>query len=139
MFNILVDTCFWIALYNSRGNPKETEEAETIAGLIVDQRIVVPFPTLYEFVSSRLSRREIVLEFEKQLSKPNIEKLPDTKYRDKALENFFAKSNRNFGDISLVDEIIKLIIHDTNIKIDYIASFDKIVINEALSVGIKTF
>lgn len=139
MYNILIDSCFWITLYDTRGNPKETSEAETIAKLIIDQNIIIPFPTLYEFVNSRLSRKEIILEFAKLLNRHNFRKLPDTNYKDEALENFFTKSGQGHGDISLVDEIIKLILHDRNIKIDYVVSFDKVVKNEARSLGIEIF
>jgi predicted nucleic acid-binding protein len=137
MKTILIDSCFWIALYDTKNDPKQTLEAEAIEELIQDHNLIIPFPTLYEFVSSRLSRRETVLEFEKLLYRHNIKRLKDTKYRDKALENFFIKTKWKYNDISLVDEIIKLIMLDKDNKIDMVISFDKAVLNEAQANNIE--
>jgi len=134
---VIVDTGFWIALYDPTKQPENYLEAERIANEIEDENIIILFPTLYEFVNSRLSRRESKLQFEKLLGRPNITKLSDSKYKSKALENFFLKSNLEYSDISLVDEVIKLIIADNSIRIDYIASFDGQLLNEALSKGIR--
>ena len=71
------------------------------------------------------------------LSRPNVIKLSDTDYKDEALENFFLKSKSDYSDVSLVDEIIKLIMADKTLKIHYIASFDKGLLNDALSKGIR--
>lgn len=137
MKTILIDSCYWIALYDTKKDPKLTLEAEAIEELIQDHNLIIPFPTLYEFVSSRLSRRETVLEFENLLYRHNITRLRDTKYRDKALENFFIKTKWKYNDISLVDEIIKLIMLDKNNKIDMVVSFDQAVLNEAQANNIE--
>ena len=134
---IVIDTGFWIALYDPTKDPKNSLEAERMADEIEDEELVIPFPTLYEFVNSRLSRRDAKLQFERLLSRPNVIKLSDAKCKDKALENFFLKSKSEYSDISLVDEIIKLIIADKNLSIDYIAAFDQGLLNDALSQGIK--
>ncbi|TSA37101.1 MAG: hypothetical protein D4R64_06195 [Porphyromonadaceae bacterium] len=133
---VLVDAGFWIALYDTK-KPENILEAERIASEIEDEEIIIPFPTLYEFVNSRLSRRDAKMQFEKFLTRPNVIKLSDTKYKTKALEIFFIKSNQEYSDISLVDEVLKLIIADRTIKIDYIATFDNGLLNDALSQGIK--
>lgn len=134
---VVLDTGFWIALFDPAKDPKNGVEAERMAEEIEDEDLIIPFPTLYEFVNSRLSRREAKLQLERLLSRPNIIKLSDTKYKDKALENFFMKSKLDYSDVSLVDEILKLIIADKNLKIDYIASFDQGLLNDALSKGIR--
>lgn len=134
---VIVDTGFWIALYDPSNQVENSLEAERISKEIEDEDIIIPFPTLYEFVNSRLSRRESKFQFEQLLNRPNVIKLSDTKYKTKALENFFIKSKREHSDISLVDEVLKLIIADDTIKIDYIATFDGGLLNEALSQGIR--
>lgn len=136
-FNVLLDSGFWIALLDPNDEPQKVEDAERIAKQIEGERLIVPYPTLYEFVSSRLSRREAVYQFESLISQPNVEPLPDTKYRQRALENFFINNRRLRNDLSLVDEVIKLIIRDKNIKIDFIATFDLALRDEALSLGIR--
>ncbi len=134
---VLVDTCYWISLFDPTDDPRQTVEAERISEEIEDEEIIIPFPTLYEFVNSRLSRREAKIEFEQLLLRPNVTRLNDTKYKEKALENFFIKSKHSHTDISLVDEVLKLIIEDKQLKIDYIVSFDSGLVNDALSKGIK--
>jgi predicted nucleic acid-binding protein len=134
---IVIDTGFWIALFDPSKDPKNSLEAERIADQIVDEELIIPFPTLYEFVNSRLSRRDAKLQFERFLSRPNVIKLPDTTYRDQALDRFFSKSKSAYSDISLVDEVLKLILEDKSLRIDYIASFDEGLLNDALAHGIK--
>ena len=136
-FNIVIDTGFWIALFDPAKDPKNGLKAERIADVIIDENLIIPFPTLYEFVNSRLSRREAKFQLEMLLSRPNVIKLSDTNYKDEALESFFLKSKSDYSDVSLVDEIIKLIMADKTLKIDYIASFDKGLLNDALSKGIR--
>lgn len=134
--NILVDTGFWIALFDPAANLQYSDEVDRIIEEIMNENIIIPFPTLYEFVNSRLSRRDARDALKHMLDKPNIQKLSDVKYREMALENFFIKSSFSYSDISLVDEVIKLIIDDKMIHIDYIVSFDSGLINDALSKGI---
>jgi predicted nucleic acid-binding protein len=134
---IVIDTGFWIALYDPTKDPKNSLEAERIADEIEDEELVIPFPTLYEFVNSRLSRRDAKLQFERLLNRSNVIKLSDAQYKDEALDNFFLKGKLEYSDISLVDEIFKLIIADKNLSIDYIATFDQGLLNDALSQGIK--
>lgn len=136
MSNVLIDSCFWIALYD--GGDSQSEKAEEIAELIDNENIIVPFPTLYEFVNSRLSRRESKIQFELFLKRPNVKLLSDEKYKYEALESFFQKSKFSYTDISLVDEVLNLIVEDVDVKIDYIVSFDQGLINSAISKGIKS-
>lgn len=135
--NVLVDTGFWIALFDPGKDPENQLEAERIADEIADEVIIMPFPTLYEFVNSRLSRRESKLLFERLLIRPNVIKLNDIKYRDIALKNYFAKKAHDFTDASLVDEVLKLIILDENLSIDYLASFDTGLVNAAMAHGVR--
>ena len=136
MSNVLIDSCFWIALYDDGDH--QAEKAEEIAELINTENIIIPFPTLYEFVNSRLSRRESKFQFEIFIKRPNVILLSDEKYKDEALELFFQKNKFSYSDISLVDEVLKLIIEDTDVKIDYIASFDQGLVNSAMARGIRS-
>jgi len=130
--NYLLDTGFWIALYNPRKEPEKCQEAETIAELIETENI------MYEFLNSKFSRKNNVLHFEKLISRPNYIKVFDEDYRNKAIENFFNSKRTSNVDISLVDEIIKEMIEDTNLKIDFLISFDVGLKNYAISRGVKT-
>lgn len=128
MYYILLDACFWISYLDPQDNPKLTMEADRIFKDFENETLVIPFPTLYEFVNSKFSRsknkdgREL---FERVLNTKKIEKIADEKYKEIALINFFKNSGFGISDISLVDEVIKQIIDDPNYKIDYIATFDE--------------
>ena len=135
--NILIDTGFWIALFDPKENLHYAAEAERIAEEIEDENIIIPFPTLYEFVNSRLSRRDAKIQFENILKRQNVILLDDNDYKDEALVNFFENSKKDFTDISLVDEILKLIIADPKIKVHYIASFDSGLVNAAIARGVN--
>ena len=135
-YNVLIDTGFWIALYNPAKDPLLSIDAERIKEDIEQENIIIPFPTLYEFVNSRFSRKESVIEFEKLLARPNIELVDDTLYKQEAISRFFERHRYSYSDLSLVDEIIKLILHDSYKRIDYIVTFDSALQSEALSLGI---
>ncbi len=128
MYYILLDACFWISYLEPQDNPKLSLEANRIFKDFENETLVIPFPTLYEFVNSKLSRsknkdgRDL---FERVLNTKKIEKIADEEYKEIALINFFKNSSFGISDISLVDEVIKLIIDDPNYKIDYIATFDE--------------
>lgn len=135
---VMIDTCFWIALYNPEKHAEKIEEVNTIAELIEDEEIIIPFPTLYEFLNSRFSRKNDALHFHKLISRTNYVKLDDREHREKALESFLEKAINEQNDVSFVDEVMKSII-ESELKIDYLISFDEGLKNFALSRGIKTY
>lgn len=55
--NIIVDSCFWIALYDAREEDYEWAE-ETWNKLQNGNKFLVPYPTMYEFINTRLMKRE---------------------------------------------------------------------------------
>ena len=128
----LPDTGFWIALYDN------DEEAETIASLIIDDNILILYPSMYEFLNSKFSRRGLAHEFQKLLKRPNILKVFDDDYRDDSMDNFFFNATYYSKDVSLVDEVIKLMIVDTKLKVDFLISYDTSLLNFATSQGIET-
>lgn len=134
---ILIDSCYWIALLDEGSDPREKEMANTIADLIDGKNLVIPYPTLYEFINSRLSRRDQRTKLEAILKKPNVQRINDENYKEQALEMFFANSRLYINDHSLVDEIIKLMLNDKNLKIDYLVTFDRALKNAATSIGKK--
>jgi len=134
--NILIDTGFWIALYNPEREPVRSALADQYAELIQDQNIIVPYPSLYEFVNSRLSRGEAKHAFKTFIGRPNVIKVSDSKYNEIALESFFSKAIGGRADVSLVDEILILMLEDTSLRIDYIASFDQGLINQAAALRV---
>ncbi|WBV52809.1 type II toxin-antitoxin system VapC family toxin [Chryseobacterium gambrini] len=122
---ILVDSCFWIALYS----PEETERHQRALQIVDDLEnniVLIPWPTLYEFVNTRLARRkENLYAFEQFLLKPNVIKVSDEKYKEAALENVFTLNLSRTASISLIDEVLRSMIMDDSFTIDYIVTFNK--------------
>ncbi|WAC14880.1 hypothetical protein [Dyadobacter pollutisoli] len=136
---ILIDTCFWIALYNPEKHIQINDDINLITEFIENREIIIPFPSLYEFLNSKFSRKNDALHFQKLLAKPNYIKLDDSPYKDVALNNFFEKAINEFNDVSLVDEIIKEVISTQPQRIDYLISFDAGLNNYARSMGVNVY
>ena len=121
---ILVDSGFWIALYT----PKDENylKATEIVDSLENNEIVIPWPTLYEFVNTRLARRkENLFAFQRFLLKPNIRKISDENYKVKALQNVFDLNISHHTSISLVDEILRLMILDDTLNINFLVTFNE--------------
>lgn len=139
MKTLIVDTSFWIALYDSEDNKDKQNLISLIAENIHEYQVLIPFPTLYEFLNTKFSRTAMVVDFQKEISKHNYVKIDDTEYKEIALNNFFEKSKyQKNEDVSLVDEIIKLMIDDKNLKTDLIITFDSALENYALSKNVRS-
>lgn len=132
---VLLDSCFWIALYLDEEEGGRGQKARDLAEVLYDYnaKFCVPWPTMYEFVNSKLGRRDTLDQFKKVIYSANVERLPDTLYREHAIQNVLDRVNDVYGDISLVDEIIRSIILDPNVNINFLASFDEALCNFALA------
>ena len=57
--NILVDSCFWFAYWETRQKDQYMESAKRIYDICFDKyqyNIIIPFPSLYETVNTKLLR-----------------------------------------------------------------------------------
>ena len=138
MKTLIIDTCFWIALFNPEKELKHQEMVELVIDIIDNHKVLIPYPTLYEFLDSKFSRKDKLERFYNELAKPNFEKINDSKYKEKALSNFFIKSIQINEDVSFVDEVIKEMIDDENLRTDFIITFDKALENYAYSKNVKS-
>jgi predicted nucleic acid-binding protein len=119
---LLLDTGFWFALYD----PRDTyhKEALEIAELLDIHGLVVPWPTLYETLNTRLVRRRTAVHnFSHLLAGHNVYLLPDENYRDAALEEIRTPS-KSHRALSLVDAVLRLVLVDRNVKIDALITFN---------------
>lgn len=115
---VLTDTGFWCALYEPRD--QHYDDAQSIAEMIEDHQIILPWPIMYEFLNTRFTRRnDRVNSFRAQSRKPNITFLDDTMYKNVALNEVL-----NVGKHSLVDSVIRQILSDVNVRIDYLITFN---------------
>lgn len=138
MKTIILDTCYWIAVFNPEKEKDKQEIVKFVSELIDENHyeILIPFPTLYEFLNSKFSRKKSI-NIETELAKPKYIKIYDNEYRDKALKNFLQQiSISNYG-VSLVDEDIKEMIEDVKLRTDIIVTFDEALKNFARSMSVE--
>jgi hypothetical protein len=81
---------------------------------------------LYEVLNTDFTGEKIWMEnFEKFLKKDNVTRIDDTKYKELALEESINKSIIKGWSISLVDSVIRQILSDTNMRIEYFVTFNQ--------------
>ena len=121
-YNVLTDSCFWLGLLDSAD--QHHDNAMAISQLIISQQIVLPWSCLFEIISTRLTRnRERVIGFEAFLSLPNIILFNDGVYKQNALQEVFALNRLGFT-YSLTDSVVREILKDINVSINYLATFN---------------
>jgi predicted nucleic acid-binding protein len=120
----LVDTGFWYAALdkNDQYHQDAQSKIETLMGL----RYVLPWPTLYETLNTSFARdRDRLRKFERFLKRPNAVLLDDATYRTRALERTLSSAGGRGRAFSLVDNILRLIIEDRNVKLHCLFSYDR--------------
>ena len=139
MKTIILDTGYWIALFSPEKEKEKQKTVEEVTRLIDENNysILIPFPTLYEFLNSKLSRKKDRINLVNELSKSKYKKIYDDKYRDKAFKKFSDQFSHSISDISLVDEVIKEMIEDDKLRTDSIVTFDEALKNYALSMSLE--
>ncbi|ANH61123.1 hypothetical protein [Dokdonia donghaensis] len=139
MKTIILDTGYWIALFSPEKEKEKQKTVEEVTRLIDENNysILIPFPTLYEFMNSKLSRKRDKINLINELSKSKYKKIYDDDYRDKALKKFSDQFSYSISDISLVDEVIKEMIEDEKLRTDSIVTFDEALRNYALSMSLE--
>jgi predicted nucleic acid-binding protein len=124
MESVLTDAGIWYALFDPRDpySAQAPGKAEWLDLL----HIVLPWPILYETLHTRMVRNVRSLQrFENYLSTHNITYLDDTPYRDDALRLSFDSSRHQRRPLSLVDCVLRLMLDDINVKIDYLVTFNE--------------
>lgn len=126
MKNVLIDSCFWFALLGTRH-----DEYKPAAELIFERLerleciIIVPFPSLYETVNTKLLKdkhKHAADWFLNQLNtNPRYIKVIDDHYREAA---FIATTANRKRGISLVDNILRVMLSDATLKIDTLITFN---------------
>ena len=119
----LVDTGFWYAVFDERD--QHYKDAQDNIELLMDITYILPWPILYETLCTRFIRRDLYIrKFEKLLKRPNAFLLDDTNYKNQALECTLASSRGRARPFSLCDNVLRLIIDDVNVKLNYLFTFN---------------
>jgi len=124
--NIMLDTGFLIALCDPTDEQKRRENAVSLYELIEKQNVIIPWPILYETFRTKYSRKNNVLVlFEAFLKKNNVHYLDDSPYRENVYIQVIDSYNKQKKRYSMVDFVIREIIADINVKIDYLITFNQ--------------
>ncbi len=121
--HVLTDTGFWFALYE----PKDSyyQKANKIAEHISEHNFLIPWPSLYETLNTRFTRRSgRMIRFKNLLTKPNVSLIEDYDYKERALNLTFNYSRFGKRTFSLVDVIIREALKDKSLRIDYLITFN---------------
>ncbi|MBC7446656.1 MAG: hypothetical protein H7330_01180 [Hymenobacteraceae bacterium] len=122
---VLADTGFWLGFVD----PRDPYHAAAIewAELLDDQHtlLLLAWPCLYESMRTRLVRnRRRTLDFEQLIRRPAVQLLDDSEYREAALDAVFARSHKLGVSFSLADGVIREMVSDLDLRIDYLLTFN---------------
>lgn len=121
---ILIDSGYWFGLLDKRDSYHELSKA--IADLIKNYKIIVPYPSMYEVLNSKFIKdKQKLIQFEEIMKSNKVEFIYDESYRDEALDNTLSIHRKTVPQISLVDSIIREILKDINVKIDFLVTFNQ--------------
>jgi predicted nucleic acid-binding protein len=118
----LLDSGFWFGLLE----PRDGRHAEAVQ---LFQRIekfhgLVPWPSLYEVLGTRLVRNTDRLEkLAAELRSPDIHLVDDVRYRDKAFDDCLIDPSTR-RPLSLVDRVLRAVASDVNVKVHAIVTFN---------------
>jgi predicted nucleic acid-binding protein len=117
---VLVDTGFWIALLNERD--KHYANAQELEDLLSIHTLLVPWPTLFECMDTRLFRRkQNAIRLRHFLLRPSTILVDDSPYRNESLEFTLRQPHQTF---SLTDHVLRSMIADPDLAIDAFVGFN---------------
>lgn len=133
MSDICVDTGFLLGLYvesdqyHLRAQRYSSEYFES-----APNRLVIPWPILYETVSTRLvkDRRAMNLmetHWRRLLQQRRLQLFSDLAFRDEVMDECFNELRKAVAiarNLSLVDRVIRRALSDVNVRIDALITFN---------------
>lgn len=121
--NILIDTGFWFAFYDD--SDQYHLKADSMMPAIQKHHILIPYPSLYETINTRFSKRtNWMSRFESLIMSPYCSLVQDDDYKADLLNLTMTSSLRKKRPISLVDMVIRQMLDDDNLKTDAIVTFN---------------
>lgn len=124
--NVLVDTGFWYSYLGTREVDRHNVAEELYNRCeALEADFIIPFPTLYEAINTKLLKEKnytVADKFLKKLqSDPHFVKIYDDEYRDIAYDLTLKENYRRY---SLVDNIIRVMMDSDNMRIDALLTFN---------------
>lgn len=88
-------------------------------------QVVIPWPTMYETLRTKFVKKAPALhQFRTYLKHPRVQYLDDVSYREQAMEIAFSSALVDRRPLSMIDCLIRLIMNDSNVRIDVLATFN---------------
>jgi predicted nucleic acid-binding protein len=120
----IVDTGVWFAIFDK--GDERYEEGQEKAKLLDMLQLVIPWPTMYEALRTKLVKKKDALrKFETFLKSTSIIYLDDKFYREEAFQLSFESTLRKKRPLSMVDCLIRLLIEDVNVNVQFLATFNR--------------
>ena len=125
--NVLVDTGFWYSYLGTREIERHKVADEIFRYLdSISANFIIPFPTLYETINTKLLKEKKAKEARWFLKELNLNsrfvQIPDASYKEEAYKRTISENKRG---ISLVDNILRVMMEDSdNLKIDGLITFN---------------
>lgn len=121
--NVAADSGFWFALFNERD--KYHFDAKSIEQDFFVHRIIVPWPTLYETINTRFSRKKHnLVRLKVLMERSNTIIVDDSAYRNASLEQVL-NASQPYAPYSLVDHVIRSMLADAKLRIDAMITFNQ--------------
>lgn len=118
--NIIADSGFWFGLLNARD--QFHHRARGIEPLIEKHNLVIPWPSLYETLNTRLMRNQAQrTRMQSYVKRSSTVLLDDARYKKSSLEYVLGQKSTTY---SLVDHVIRSMLEDANVAIHEINTFN---------------
>lgn len=124
MKRLIIDSGVWYAAFDQRDD--KYVYSDKILNLLEMHELIVPFPSLYETINTRLLRnkyKQADYLFEYLNDSKKVILVYDDKYREQALKSVSSNINHN-KSYSLVDMIIRLMMEDSSLGHIAVVSFN---------------
>lgn len=124
MKRLIIDSGVWYAAFDQRDD--KYVYSDKILNLLEMHELIVPFPSLYETINTRLLRnkyKQADYLFEYLNDSKKVILVYDDKYREQALKSVSSNLNHN-KSYSLVDMIIRLMMEDSSLGHIAVVSFN---------------
>jgi len=119
MNNILVDTCFWYALYDK--SDQHYDKAQKIKDYLELGNIIIPYPVMYETLNTYFVKKWIN-GFKEIINKSTTILVSDEPYKNQALKNTLLLSSSR--PMSLVDMVLRFMMEDVDLNINALITFN---------------
>jgi predicted nucleic acid-binding protein len=133
MNDICVDTGFLLGLYvESDQYHERAQRCFTDHFSSGSSRLIIPWPILYETVSTRLVKNRpasnlMETHWKRLLRQGSLQMLSDQPYRDGVIDECFDEMRKppfQARNLSLVDRVIRRVLSDVNVRIDVFLTFN---------------